>query len=96
MNDFDRRWQAGVALARKAAARSGHAPAGFAIRVLARWRCGESISWTDAWFRLSVRTLAGASAVLAILMALEWRQADPTKLRFPHIEHSVAQVFWIL
>lgn len=96
MNDFDRRWRAGVALARRATGAPAEAPAGFASRVLARRPSPESASLADAWFRLGLRALAGALAVLAVMAMLEWHDASRPTLRFPHVEHAVGQVFWIL
>lgn len=96
MNDFDRRWRAGVDLARRAAEAPMEAPAGFAARVLARRLAPEGVSLVDAWFRLGLRALAGACAVLAVMAMLEWRDSSRPTLRFPHVEHTIGQVFWIL
>ena len=96
MNDFNRRWRAGVDLARRAAAPPADPPEGFASRVLARRLSPESASLADAWFRLGLRALAGAFAVLAVMAMLEWHDTSRPTLRFPHVEHAVGQVFWIL
>lgn len=100
MKDFKQRWLDAANHARKAPALSDAAPAGFAARTLARRaavdKCEETNAWLDAWIRWSARALAGTCAVLLIMVALEWRDKSDATLGFPHVEHSVAQAFWML
>jgi hypothetical protein len=100
MSEFDRRWQAGVRRARQMAPVLTPIPAGFVARVLSRRAAMEhsegANAGIDVWIRLATRALAGAFAILMVMVALEWRDTKSTTIGFPHVEHSVAQAFWIL
>ncbi len=100
MTEFNQRWQRALEQARGAMPDTPVAPAGFAQRVLARRGASanrEEIGlWSDAWLRLCTRTLAGAFAVLVVMVALEWHDAKSRSMGFPRLERTVAQAFWIL
>lgn len=100
MTEFNQRWQKALEQARGTVPDAPVAPAGFATRVIARRRAtakGDEIGlWSDAWLRLCTRTLAGAFAVLVVMVALEWHDAKSRSMGFPHLERTVAQAFWIL
>lgn len=99
MSDFQTRWRA---LAREAARDVSSpvvAPPGFASRVvrLAMNRSGAlGPAAPDLWFRLGARSLAGALAVLVLMVLLElphWRSRPVLE---PGIENAVAQLVWSL
>jgi hypothetical protein len=48
------------------------------------------------WERLGLRALAGVTALLLVVAALEYREGRGDRLTFPHVEHDVARVFWML
>jgi len=95
MKNFDEKWQACAARARRTEPRDESAPFGFAARVAAR---AASVPPEAGWFRerLMVRWLGGAVAALAMCAALElphWRGSPPLE---PGIENAVAQLVWAL
>ena len=97
MSDFDRRWQNTVARARQAPARSTVAPFGFATRVLAAVeQPARGTLPVLLWERLGLRALAGVTALLVLLGAMEYRDARPPGLFLPSIEHCVTATFWML
>lgn len=99
MNDFQKRWRALAGEAAREAPGPAVAPAGFAHRVarLAMRRSGAvGRIDPDLWFRLGARSLAGALAVLVLMMLLElphWRSRPVLE---PGIENTVAQLVWSL
>jgi hypothetical protein len=97
MNDFDRRWQHAVARARQVPERPAAAPFGFATRVLAAVeQPPRGALPVLLWQRLGGRALAGVTAVLVILGALEYHDARPAGLALPRVEHCVTATFWML
>lgn len=97
MSMFDEKWQQCVRRARQATSPEVVPSVGFAARVVARWRSErreEDPAWI--WGRLGLRALAGVTALLLILAALEFRDARAQGLGFPHLERAVAQSFWLL
>ena len=96
MKDFETKWQACAARARKAARCDEQSPYGFAIRVVALAVRPRSTPVEFAWDRRLARWLAGAVAVLVVCSAVELphlRDAEPLK---PGIENAVAQLVWSL
>ena len=96
MKLFDRKWQIGAAKARQAPVPPlREIPFGFAARVVAEWR-SRAASPDVIWERFSLRALVCASVLL--LISLAWSSsmsADPQALK-PSLEHTVADLFWML
>lgn len=97
MNEFDHRWQNCVARARLAEVPPVEAPFGFSSRVLAGLQVeAASTSVAAIWECLGLRALAGVTALLLVVAALEYGEGHGDRLTFPHVEHDVARVFWML
>ena len=96
MNDFDTKWQAGVARARQSPRRDEQMPVGFVTRVVAQAMPPGAAPVDFAWDRALARLLAGAVAILLLCAAVElphFRNPQPLK---PGIENTVAQLVWSL
>ncbi len=97
MNDFDRRWKTLAARARAATVCETDPPPGFATRVVAQWQASSAPPLSTVWLRLGLRALFGAAAVLVLCAVMELRASRAARgLAAPHVEDSVAEVFWIL
>lgn len=107
MNTFDERWRACANTSRQAlkADQSDTAPpVGFAARTVALARNAAPPADTDAsdplavvlWQRQLFRALVGVSAVLLVLLALDYRGGQPSGIGMPHIERTVSEAFWLL
>ena len=98
MNRFDRNWQIGAAAARHASGEPlGEIPFGFATRVIAQWQARTRGASLDiVWERLGLRALVCSSVLL--LASLAWSislSTDGQSLK-PPLEHTVADLFWML
>ncbi len=97
MNEFDRRWQDLAARARAAAVAEIEIPPAFAARVVAQSRRSSAPPVSAVWLGLGLRALAGVAALLVLCVVLELRAPRGSRsLAAPHVEDTVAQVFWIL
>lgn len=96
MNEFDKRWLECAGRAREATPADARAPHGFATRVLALAREGRSAPPLEMLFRMTLRTLGCAGALLIALFVLDIASSRNSRLNIPHIENTVAQVFWLL
>jgi hypothetical protein len=96
MNEFEERWQKCAAQARDAALPEATAPLGFPERVLAQRRAADRPSLDSVWLRLSLRTLAGVTTVLVVCLALAWHPRHTPSFAYPHVEDTVAELFWML
>jgi len=96
MNEFDRRWHACVAHAREAAPNPIVMPPAFPGRVVSLWMAEAGPSLSVLWLRMGLRALAGATALLALCVFLESQAAPPHSPFVPHVEDTVAQLFWML
>jgi hypothetical protein len=98
MDEFQRRWQACAARARRAVPPEASAPFGFATRVLsaARTAGAAGLSPEQLWQRLTWISLAGVLAVVVALAIAEiphWKSRSPFE---PGIEDTVGQLVWSL
>ncbi|MBI3849121.1 MAG: hypothetical protein HY298_02345 [Verrucomicrobia bacterium] len=98
MNRFDRNWQVGAAAARKAPVPPlREIPFGFATRVVALWRAqARTVSPDVIWERLSLRALVCASVLLLLSLAWSSSMSADGQLLKPALEHTVADLFWML
>jgi len=98
MNLFDRKWQIGAAEARKAPTPPlRKIPFGFAARVVAEWRAlANTVSPDAVWERLSLRALVCASVLLLISLAWSSSLSGDGQTLKPSLEHTVADLFWML
>jgi hypothetical protein len=96
MNEFEKRWQECAARARQEARADEQAPPGFATRVLALSAEKQSASPLEILFRMTLRTLGCATTLLLALVVLEAASSHSSRMKVPHIENTVAQVFWLL
>ena len=96
MNEFDKRWLACAARAGEEAPDDAQAPHGFATRVLAMARERTTASSADILYRMTLRTLGCATTLLIALVVLEAASSHSSRMKVPHIENTVAQVFWLL
>lgn len=104
MNPFNDRWQRLVARAAPTPSPSRSPdpdlgpPPGFAARVVAR----ASLTRTpterpeEVWLRLTLRSLAGVTALALFLACLEWPHWHSPAALDPGVENTVAQVLWSL
>lgn len=105
MKTFDERWRDCANTARQAPAQaSTEAPPGFAARTVSIARNAASNAGSVSfeplavvlWQRQLFRALIGVSAVLLVLLVLDYRGAQPASLGMPHIERTVSEAFWLL
>jgi hypothetical protein len=96
MNEFDKRWLASADRARREAPADERAPLGFATRVFARARESGGASPSEILYRMTLRTLGFAATLLLALVVIEAASARGGRMNVPHIENTVAQVFWLL
>jgi len=98
MKPFDRNWQIGAAKARQAPVPPlSEMPFGFATRVVAQWQSRTHAASPDAvWERLSLRALVCASVLLLISLAWTSSLASDGQMLKPSLEHTVADLFWML
>lgn len=96
MNEFDRKWQAFAARARLISEGDTSVPPGFAAGVIARWGPAENASLPNLWLQLGLRSLAAAAVMLVICALMEFHAIKPPCVFAPHVEDTVAQVFWML
>jgi hypothetical protein len=95
MNEFDRRWQACAASARRAAGAETQPPAGFAERVWAVWQSRSCEPLAAVWLNLSFRALVAASVALAVCAAVEFWTAPAEGGFVPHVEDVVTRMLWM-
>lgn len=98
MKLFDRKWQIGAAEARKATAPQLQGiPFGFATRVVAGWQSRTRAASPEAiWERLGLRALVCASVLLLISLAWSSSISADVQAFKPSLEHTVADLFWML
>lgn len=107
MKTFDERWRECANTSRqapKADPTDTGAPVGFAARTVAIARTSAAATAADSsellaavlWQRQLFRALVGVSAVLLVLLAMDYRGGQPSSLGMPHIERSVSEAFWLL
>ena len=96
MKDFDTKWQASAARARRASRRDDEMPFGFATRVMALDGQREAAPLEIAWDRVLTRLLAVAVGVLIACSAMELPHLRDTQPMKPGIENTVAQLVWSL
>jgi hypothetical protein len=98
MKLFDRKWQIGAARARQAPALPlREIPFGFATRVVAEWQGRtQAVSPDAVWERLSLRALVCASVLLLISLAWSSSLSGDGQMLKPSLEHTVADLFWML
>ena len=98
MKLFDRKWQIGAAQARQAPPPPmGEIPFGFATRVVAEWQARPRAVSPDAvWERFSLRALVCASVLLLISLAWSSSLSGDGQTLKPSLEHTVADLFWML
>ena len=98
MKPFDRKWQIGAAKARQAFTPPlREIPFGFATRVVAEWQARTRTVSPDAvWERLSLRALVCASVLLLISLAWSSSLSGDGQMLKPSLEHTVADLFWML
>lgn len=99
MNEFENRWQQGVAAVRRAAGEfDDAAPLGFATRVVAQWQAMASaeLPLSLLWQRLALRVLGAMALIFLTLAAYEALFPDKDAPLQPHVENAVADSFWLL
>ena len=98
MNLFDRKWQIGAAAARKAPTPPlREIPFGFATRVVAEWRAlADAVSPEVVWERLGLRALVCSSVLLLASLAWSVSLSPDAQMLKPPLEHTVADLFWML
>lgn len=99
MKNFDIKWQALAAEARRAPRRGEEPPPGFASRVMAQLRAAEETSEVSAeemWWRLIVRFLGLAIPVLILCAILEGRHLDGGPPLETGLENTVAEILYRL
>jgi hypothetical protein len=96
MDEFDRRWRECAARARNARWPEEDVPPGFAGAVLARRRAGTAPSAALAWERCSLRALAAVILILIVCVAVDARLSRKENALVPHVEDTIAKMFWML
>lgn len=96
MNDFDSKWQTCAGQARRLPPADACAPAGFAVRVLARAREPQAPEIAQIWQVLVARLLGGSVALLLLCAAAEWPHLWEQPTLQTGIENTVAQLLWSL
>lgn len=96
MNEFDRRWKECVARARAAQPAKETAPAHLVRRWAAQWTDEPALSLSGLWLQMIGRALIGAAALLAVCAWIGFGGIRAESPFTPHVEDTVAQVFWML
>jgi len=99
MDEFDRRWRECAARAREARGPEAGAPPGFAGAVITRREAGAAPAAPPAalaWERYSLRAAAAAVLILIACAVADARLARHENAFVPHVEDTVAKVFWML
>jgi hypothetical protein len=97
MNDFEKRWQECASRARQAEDETESPAPGFAARVWARSQTEETaIPWEALWLRWSLRSLIGVSIILTACLTMEMINPENSHSLIPHVEDTVAEMFWML
>jgi hypothetical protein len=98
MNEFEERWQKGLAAVRRApaAAPSEEAPLGFATRVVAHWQSHPEPALALLWQRLALRVLGAMALVLLSLAAYDALSMGGDAPLPPPVENAVADSAWLL